>query len=52
MKKFIFALPVALLIGSGPVGQFSIQNASAEQPARILRQIILVKTFAIGVTPP
>jgi hyperosmotically inducible protein len=33
MKKFIFALPVAVLLGSGPVGQFSIQNASAEQPA-------------------
>lgn len=33
MKKFIFALPVAVLLGSGPVGQFSIQSASAEQPA-------------------
>ena len=33
MNKIIFALPVALLIGSGSVGQFSTQNASAEQPA-------------------
>ncbi len=33
MNRFIFALPVALLLGSGPIGQLSIQNASAEQPA-------------------
>jgi hyperosmotically inducible periplasmic protein len=31
MNKIIFALPVALLIGSGSVGQFSIQNVSADQ---------------------
>ena len=33
MNKIIFALPMALLLCSGPVGQFSIQNVSAEQPA-------------------
>jgi len=33
MNKIIFALPVALLLSSGPIGQLSIQNASAEQPA-------------------
>jgi len=33
MNKIIFALPVALLICSGPVAQFSVQNASAEQSA-------------------
>jgi hyperosmotically inducible periplasmic protein len=31
MNKIILALPVALLIGSGSVGQFSIQNVSADQ---------------------
>jgi len=33
MNKFILALPVALLIGGGPIGQLSMQTASAEQPA-------------------
>jgi hyperosmotically inducible protein len=33
MNKIIFALPVALLLGSGPIGQLSIRNAAADQPA-------------------
>ena len=33
MKKFFFALPVALLLGGGPIVPLSTQNAIAEQPA-------------------
>ena len=34
MNRFIFALPVALLLGSGPLGQLSIRNVvAADQPA-------------------